>query len=269
MCVLCGVKGHRVKDNKCTTRRPRCYHCKLDHPASYKGCTKYKQEKEALRLKNQNRTSIHYARKTVAEEQRTRRQQPQPSPITAGAASYANSLRMESTRGKSTRPPSQVVAPVEGRRWGPRARRGIPQSRRYNETDSRSERGSDRDQAETEEEQHSNTKRQKRNSTKKEIGKTIEGILEKNLPNILGTILMKFAEIIINIMQQKGNDTTKLETVRNNTLKMITDLFPEQRDEDHMSQASDNMENRKKAASRGRSRTRNPDKDRQRWRSRV
>ena len=51
VCVFCGEKGHRVKENKCRTRKPRCYHCKGEHPASYRGCIKYRMEKAAQKLK--------------------------------------------------------------------------------------------------------------------------------------------------------------------------------------------------------------------------
>ena len=67
-CVFCSVKGHRPRDRKCQTRRPRCSNCRGPHPASYRGCIAYKSEKEALRMKHQTRINIHDARKIVKED---------------------------------------------------------------------------------------------------------------------------------------------------------------------------------------------------------
>ena len=79
---------------------------------------------------------------------------------------------------------------------------------------------------------------------------------------------MKFSEIIINMIAQKGDDSTKMETARNKMLMVITELFSEeQNSDDGMSQGED-TDNQKAGNSRARSRTRNPNKARRRWQSR-
>ena len=131
------------------------------------------------------------------------------------------------------------------------------------------------DHNEPEEVHHRNIKKSRgykekhADKARKEIEKTVEDILVKNLPNILGTVFMKFTEIMINMMSQKGDDNTKMETVRNKMLKVFTNLFSdEQNDEDRMSQDEEDTDNLKEGTRRGRSRSRNPNKDRKRWQSR-
>ena len=85
------------------------------------------------------------------------------------------------------------------------------------------------------------------------------------MPNILETIFLSFTEIIINMINQKGNDITKMMTVKAKLIDMFANIFSrdEENNEGYMSQDGKDTE-AEKEETRGRSRIRNPRAGRQR-----
>ena len=151
----------------CRTNRPRCHHCKAEHTASYKGCPAFKKEKEALKLKNQSKTTIHYARKIVEKQgipepyrQRSYSQATQSSQSTtstAGETTYRNAVRHSVPVRPSSGARSRYSAlpPIEGAQLGPRRRENQNRIRNIQEIES----------------EDIENRRNSENSTKKQIKK--------------------------------------------------------------------------------------------------
>ena len=244
VCVFCAGKGHRVKDRKCNTDRAKCHNCKLNHTASYRGCDKYKKEKAALKLKHEGKTTIHYARKIVAEQTKypdtTRRSH--PTTEHTNETTYASTLSQRRSREAPDQHPRQAIPPIEGQRWA--AQEYEPQDRR--------DKG--RHHTQTEEEIQPRDNRNHSRETehtqqaKEETEHIVKETLEATLPNLLGTIFMGFTDILLSIMNQNLNETKKLEVVKHKLLEMFAKFFSseeseDQHNDDHMSQEEEEEEN--------------------------
>ncbi|KAG8223877.1 hypothetical protein J437_LFUL005441 [Ladona fulva] len=57
-CVKCGGPHHSSNCQKDTTDKPKCYLCKQQHTANYRGCNVYLRAKEALRNRNRQQTPL-------------------------------------------------------------------------------------------------------------------------------------------------------------------------------------------------------------------
>ncbi|GBN64206.1 hypothetical protein AVEN_214804-1 [Araneus ventricosus] len=63
ICARCSLPDHG--SNNCSSTTPKCYNCNGDHPAFFRSCPRYKQEKEILTVKITKNISFPEARKIV------------------------------------------------------------------------------------------------------------------------------------------------------------------------------------------------------------
>ncbi|GBO04664.1 hypothetical protein AVEN_44499-1 [Araneus ventricosus] len=63
ICARCSLPDH--DSNNCSSTTPKCYNCNGDHPAFFRSCPRYKQEKEILTVKITKNISFPEARKIV------------------------------------------------------------------------------------------------------------------------------------------------------------------------------------------------------------
>ncbi|GBO02894.1 hypothetical protein AVEN_139850-1 [Araneus ventricosus] len=63
ICARCSLPDH--DSNNCSSTTPKCYNCNGDHPAFFRSCPHYKQEKEILTVKITKNISFPEARKIV------------------------------------------------------------------------------------------------------------------------------------------------------------------------------------------------------------
>ncbi|GBN45620.1 hypothetical protein AVEN_250972-1 [Araneus ventricosus] len=63
ICARCSLPDH--DSNNCTSTTPKCYNCNGDHPAFFRSCPRYKQEKEILTVKITKNISFQEARKII------------------------------------------------------------------------------------------------------------------------------------------------------------------------------------------------------------
>ena len=67
-CVFCGERGHRKREGKCRTRRPKCCNCGGRQQVYSKYCLEYKKEKRALIIKATTNTTIFNARELASNQ---------------------------------------------------------------------------------------------------------------------------------------------------------------------------------------------------------
>ncbi|CAL4064304.1 unnamed protein product, partial [Meganyctiphanes norvegica] len=192
VCVFCGVKGHRVKDRRCRTRRPHCYNCRGEHPSSYRGCIAFKKEKVAQKLKLENRMNIHEARRHYDEVIYPQLDRKVP-PI-------ENRRQDDVAPEEQRRPWSQVAAqqnkrapPIEGTRWGPATPIQTPKPQR-NPTENR-RRHESRRKSSTNTYSHDNTQ---------EIIQGIRVAVKETLKDNLSKALEGFATLIFTTIHTHG-----------------------------------------------------------------
>ena len=161
VCIFCGEKGHRVKEGKCTRRNARCYNCKEQHAASYRGCKAYKMEKSAQKLRYESNINIHEARKRVKDQNNrlppplnrrppppNRRPPPPPpqAPFREQTDPEEEDYEEEDTEEETEEEATQMevtqnrrtyasaihtpVQPIEGTRWGPAREQQQPMPQR-------------------------------------------------------------------------------------------------------------------------------------------
>ncbi|GBN99641.1 hypothetical protein AVEN_179945-1 [Araneus ventricosus] len=63
ICARCSLPDHN--SNNCSSTTPKCCNCNGDHPAFFRSCPRYKQEKEILAVKITKNISFREARKIV------------------------------------------------------------------------------------------------------------------------------------------------------------------------------------------------------------
>ena len=101
--------------------------------------------------------------------------------------------------------------------------------------------------------------------TKDEITNIVKDTIRETIPNLLGTIILNFSKIILEVLQSK-EDKNKLETTRVRILSMFTELF-ENEDESEKHQEEDtDTEEQGGAASRKQTRNSNaPNSPGRKW----
>ena len=212
VCVFCGTKGHRKRDNRCGNRRVRCANCGKGHPASYRGCVEFLREKEAQKIKAKEKTPIHNARILASNKEFPHLQERETQPAAtngnpnqnhnrgyADAAAHRNSPRQDNQRQAPTdTQPQPQRTNGESNQRSAQVQEQTPQPQRTNgESNQRS--------AQTQEQTPQNCHKCNCNSNESKIAKQITKAMNKTVAKLL----IGIAEILVQVYKMEKN-TDKL-----------------------------------------------------------
>ena len=228
VCVFCGVKGHRVKEKKCRTRRPRCYNCRGEHTASYRGCPAYKREKLAQTIKVDQKKNIHEARKITdtyinqfppvnPRETTDDRRQPIPETPTHQGRAWSQVAAHHLKR----KPP-----PIEGNRWELPTRlpetptlypESKPQRTPKRRTSERRERRPTMESLANDEGYNL--------VTPQDLINDIRGVVQESIKEILTKVLTGFASLIVTtVYAHSVSEEGKKELIKNGIEELCTEI---------------------------------------------